>query len=288
MLKSIGFALAVVLVFSCFPAGAYDVILKNGKVLKGTLISETDEMIVFKDQQGLQFSLKKSSMDLDKMKEANVAPPQPEPAPAPEPAAPVASDTKKPAKVYTASDVEKLRKKYSNLANGTTGESIDVSTPAGYYKGLMEAVTSINATMNDIDSMLNAMNTSVEVAASTGRDPKAAFRQYKSSKAFEGLDKSINSSLSELQAMNDSMQSPPANYASGAQSLGKAVESMYGYYNAVERYDGKTQIGDFRMSLKQYTDPVENAVAQIQSLPAPEGEQPPANPDQEQSQDQQQ
>lgn len=290
MLKSIGFALAALLVCSCLPAAAYNVILKNGKVLKGTLISETDEMIVFKDEQGLQFSLKKSTMDLDKMKEANAPPPQPETAPAAESsAAPVADDTKKAAKVYTAADVEKLRKKYKNIANiGPAGESIDASTPAGYYRGLMEAVTEISAAMNDIDSMLNAMNTSVEVAASTGRNPNAAFRQYKSSKAFTDLDKSINAGISELEAIRDNMQSPPANYAGTVQYLNKAVEAIYSYYNAVARFDGKSQMGDFRLSLKQYTDTVENAVAQIQGAPAPPGEPDTPNPDQQQSQDQQQ
>src|SRR5215471_5457602 len=58
-------------------AESYTVILKNGKILKGTLLSENDSIIVFKDDQGLQFSLKKSLLDLDKTREANEPPPEP-------------------------------------------------------------------------------------------------------------------------------------------------------------------------------------------------------------------
>src|SRR5262245_26824515 len=95
-------------------ANAYTVVLKkNGKALTGTLISEDDNSIVFKDDQGLQYSLKKSVLDLDKMKEANTPPPPPPPPPQEQPAE-TPKEPGKPAKVYTQADVEGLRDKYSN------------------------------------------------------------------------------------------------------------------------------------------------------------------------------
>ena len=62
------FVLFTAVVYSAEP---YTVILKNGKMMKGQLLSENDELIVFKDEQGLQYSLKKSLLDLEKMKETN-------------------------------------------------------------------------------------------------------------------------------------------------------------------------------------------------------------------------
>jgi hypothetical protein len=107
MLKRVGMLLVLVFVASCLPAVAYTVVLKNGKTIKGTLISETDEKIIFKDEQGLQYSLKKTSLDLAKMAEANAPPPTPAPAAPAEPSAP--EDSKKSPKVYTTSDLETLR-----------------------------------------------------------------------------------------------------------------------------------------------------------------------------------
>ena len=41
--------------------------------MKGHLLSENAEMIVFKDDKGLQYSLKKTILDLDKMKDGEYA-----------------------------------------------------------------------------------------------------------------------------------------------------------------------------------------------------------------------
>src|SRR3990172_7813878 len=87
---------------------AYTVVLKSGKVINGTLISESADAIVFKDDSGIQYSLKKSSLDLGKMEQANA--PKTEPAqPEPTPEKPA---EKKKAKVYTKEDVDALRAKY--------------------------------------------------------------------------------------------------------------------------------------------------------------------------------
>ena len=76
------FSLLIVFPYS---AESYTVILKNGKVLKGKLLSETEDVLVFKDEQGLQYSLKKSVIDLQKTNEANEPPPEPDKeVPAPE------------------------------------------------------------------------------------------------------------------------------------------------------------------------------------------------------------
>jgi hypothetical protein len=91
-------------------AEAYTVVFKSGRTLDGTLISETASTILFKDASGIQVSLKKSLLNLDRMAELNA----PQAAPAtpsapPEPAvAPVPATAKKPAKgqkVFTNADI---------------------------------------------------------------------------------------------------------------------------------------------------------------------------------------
>ena len=281
MLKYFGLTLVLLLVISSLPAAAYTVVLKSGKVLKGTLVSETDEKIVFKDEQGLQFSLKKTVLDADKTKEANAAAPAaaPEAAPVPEPATPAKAPSTKPSKVYTAADIEALRKKYSNAISGTSGESLDVSTPSGYYKGLMEAVSRITGSMNDMGSLLDGMNTDWELASSTGRNPAASFAKYKTGKVYTELSRQINANLSELKALRDSMQSPPKGYEGAAGYLSESVDSLYNYFGAIQQYNGDPAIGVFRMSLQKYSNEVDSQLSKIQGMPAPPEDQPPATPD---------
>jgi hypothetical protein len=100
---------------------SYELVLKNGKVIKGTVISETTDLVILKDLSGTQINFKKSAVDLDKTKIANTPPPSTEPAKAvdsrastktqivPETAAP---QKKKPARVITEKDLQRLREKY--------------------------------------------------------------------------------------------------------------------------------------------------------------------------------
>src|SRR5688572_1087463 len=104
------FLLIVVLSSSaCF---GYDVVLKNGKVRSGEVISESQDSIILEDSSGVRLHIKKRNIDPDKTKERNkeseaVAFPRsdeelveqdPEPAEKPKPKA----------RVYKKEDLEKM------------------------------------------------------------------------------------------------------------------------------------------------------------------------------------
>jgi hypothetical protein len=97
----------------CF---GYDLILKNGKIIKGTLISEDDSQIVLQDLTGVRMNFKKESVDLLKTAEANK--PQVRTIPIDSSAKPA---EKKPARKVTKEDLEKLKEKY-DLGEGTFRE----------------------------------------------------------------------------------------------------------------------------------------------------------------------
>src|SRR5688572_19554713 len=112
MQKTFAF-LVMIFCMTAAAAGAYTVILKNGKSMNGVLVAETADVILFKDDAGIQYSLKKANLDLARMAEANA--PKAEPVPptmdtttAPEP-------PKKKGRVYTKEDVDALRDKYPEL-----------------------------------------------------------------------------------------------------------------------------------------------------------------------------
>ncbi len=96
---------------------SYDLILKNGKVIRGKLVSEDQEKIVVEDESGTKMNFKITSIDMEKTKAANQvveAPPPPVAPEAPkeevkaaEPAKP-----KKPARKFTEKDLYRLRSKY--------------------------------------------------------------------------------------------------------------------------------------------------------------------------------
>ncbi|HSE40982.1 MAG TPA: hypothetical protein VLH08_09485 [Acidobacteriota bacterium] len=124
-----GFLCFLLLLFIAATTQAYEVILKNGKTVKGTLVSEDDSKIVIRDSDGVQINIKKINVDNEKTKTAN-----PTPAPAAaveqlkptEPASPVKkSETKqapkKAATKLTEEDLKKLREKY-DLGEGTFKE----------------------------------------------------------------------------------------------------------------------------------------------------------------------
>jgi|GEM_PF-6791460 len=95
---------------------SYQLILKNGKSIQGTFVSEDTEKITVKDSDGTLLNFKKSSVDLDKTAEANK--------PAKEPAQPAVEEPKnvtpeptvekpkKPARKYTDNDLYRLRGEY--------------------------------------------------------------------------------------------------------------------------------------------------------------------------------
>lgn len=81
-------------------AEAYDVVLKTGKVIHGTLVKEDNDAFVIKNANGIEFTLRKANVNLEKTTSAN------------KPAGTPSSDqTKKPARVYTTDDIARVRAK---------------------------------------------------------------------------------------------------------------------------------------------------------------------------------
>jgi len=107
---------------------AYTVILKNGKTIQGTLVSENSDMYVLKDASGIQLNFKKTAVDAEKTLSANQAvqttvpsakpdsPPKSEAKPQP------AALSKKAARTFTEEDLQRLREKY-NLGGGRSSTS---------------------------------------------------------------------------------------------------------------------------------------------------------------------
>jgi hypothetical protein len=126
MSKQIAFA-----VFLCVMGASivfsYDVVLKNGKTIKGILLSENQDSFVIKDPSGLQMTFKKTNVDLEKTAAANRPPEKAatEKQSTEKKAESSESDkAKKPAKVYTEDDISRLR---SKSAINDSGSSIKES-----------------------------------------------------------------------------------------------------------------------------------------------------------------
>jgi hypothetical protein len=119
------FLCLLVLLFFAASIQAHEVVLRNGKVVKGTVVSEDDSMIVIQDADGLRINIKKANVDAEKTKAAN--PPAAKPVDPVEPAKPVSAapkakqEVRKPAKKLTEEDLKKLREKY-DLGEGTFKE----------------------------------------------------------------------------------------------------------------------------------------------------------------------
>jgi hypothetical protein len=98
---------------------SYTVILKNGKTIEGTLVEQTDDLIVLRDASGIKMDFKKASVDLPKTEVANQKKDTPSVSTVKEESSAAqsqpsvdASKPKKPAKVLNEADIERLRKKY--------------------------------------------------------------------------------------------------------------------------------------------------------------------------------
>jgi len=102
---------------------AYDVVLKNGKSIHGTKVSEDENQIVVQDASGVRINIKKSNVDTAKTETANqqsTPPPTATTTPS-KPAATTKTEPKKPARKITKEDLEKLKEKY-DLGEGTFGK----------------------------------------------------------------------------------------------------------------------------------------------------------------------
>jgi hypothetical protein len=243
-------------------AESYTVILKNGKIMKGHLLSETEELVVFKDEQGIQYSLKKSALDLQKMKEVN-APPPSEPVPAnippPEEVQPTENTPQE-----TQSKVEPQVITSPATEASTTSES-EVTGSNPYLTSLREATGKLENTFDEVGSYLDAMMTAWEVNASTGRDPLAALREFKTNKATS-LTVSIDASFQVLDKFKTELNNPPVQYTTAFDTFNSSIQTLTQYYDSVRQYEGKPAISVFRSRLNPTEQNIQKKIEELKAI----------------------
>ena len=115
--------LLLVLLFPALSFAQYKIVLKTGKVIEGKYLHE-DQTTIYIESGGIKMNFKKDKLDLEKMKELNAKQEMPSPESAPpsaKPASPGSAQTKekKPARVYTAEDLERMRQIWEEGATQT-------------------------------------------------------------------------------------------------------------------------------------------------------------------------
>ncbi len=254
------FALLTTVVFSAEP---YTVILKNGKMMKGQLLSENDDVIVFKDEKGLQYSLKKSLLDLEKMKKANEPPPT-EPAP---------SETQSE---QTAEEPEPETESTSEPGIQSTSQRettppvvpVPVNSPeesSSYSTKLHEAAVKLETAFQDAKSLLDGMMTAWEVNASTGRDPASALQEFKATKGT-AITVSVNAQLQMLQKLRERLNDPPVQYSSAFELFTAAIQELNQYYDAVRQYEGKPALRVFRSRLSTAEQSIQKKIGELKAF----------------------
>jgi hypothetical protein len=283
------FGLPVLLLLSVISLSeSYTVIFKTGKTLQGTLVAETDDSIVFKDTKGIQFSLKKKSLDLDKMKEANAAPAVT--TPVPEPTIPAAPPTqpKKASKVYTSKDIEALRDKYADIApTSDDGDApmVGTVTRENYHKYLQDAGAHMGAVITHLSSLMDGMATAWEVASSTGRDPSISVKEYMGGKAATEILSAVASEMSTLDSFGEALENPPKEFAPILETFTSGVGRLREANDLIRQYDGKQNMTVFRSRITGIFTEVRPRISTLQSVqplvpeapPEPDATQPPTD-----------
>lgn len=217
-------------------AEAYTVVMKNGKTIKGTVISETADGLVFKDESGLQYSLKKSNLDLEKMEEANK--PQAAPAPPPpadssatpssptEPAQPPAPpQTPKPARVYTQEDINRLRGA-SDVADDTDAD-VDVEDTGDPYVDTMHAA---GAVLGDLigkyQSLASQLASVYDIASTSGADGNAAAQKFVAGQTGASILHDIDADVSRLNKLKNSLPTTWDIKPAGVIALDQALDMI--------------------------------------------------------------
>lgn len=234
-----------------FSAETYTVILKNGKTMKGHLLSESAEMIVFKDDKGLQYSLKKSLLDLEKMKEAN-SPPVPPPEEVPQ-------------EIQTTQVTESTQTAPVELPQEQPPIEIAPMDENPYAKSFGDAAVKLQTAFETVKSLLNGMMTAWEVNASTGRDPAAAFQEFKATKAAT-ITASADAQLQMLDKLKEGFSDPPSPYVSSLESLNSAIQELHQYYDAIRQYEGKPSLRVLRSRLTPKEQSIQKKIEELKGV----------------------
>lgn len=246
--------LLLVLFVGAASTGAYTIILKNGKTMTGTLVSETDKVILFKDIDGVQYSLKKENLDLVKMSEANA--PIPEPAVEASPAPVEQPVVKKKSRVYTKEDVDSLREKYPELSIGEPIENPEdfeggVLKSEAYGRRLHDAATRVNESLSGLAKLRDAAATAWEVAASTGKDPAEAVNAALSTEEATLILKDASDDLSTMGRWQESMEGAPDQYKEGYDLFVQTMTDLSDFQRAVREWNTFENVNLFRSRLTE-------------------------------------
>jgi hypothetical protein len=246
--------LCLVIASLAFSEETYTVILKNGKMMKGRLLSENSEMIVFKDHKGIQYSLKKTALDLEKMKEAN-APPAP--------AVPEPVEVEPEIQTQPGPETPEA----APIETPTPQAEQPITTPVDenpYAKSLHEITAKLETAFETAKSLLDGMMTAWEVNASTGRDPAAALQEFRATKAST-ITALADSQLQTVDKLQEGLGNPPSQYVSALQTLNNAISELHQYYDSIRQYEGKPSLRVFhsRLATKEQslTKKIENLKA---------------------------
>jgi hypothetical protein len=262
------FAFLVMLLCMTATAGAYTVILKNGRSMTGVLVSETADVIQFKDDAGIQYSLKKANLDLAKMAEVN--------APKPEPVPPVMDTTapenpKKKGRVYTREDVDALRDKYPELSIGDPIENPEdfeggVLKPEAYATRLNEGATRINENLPGLVSLRDAAATAWEVASSTGKDPTEAVQAALATEEAATILKATSDDLVSLGRWQENMAGAPDQFKEGYSVFVQAITDLSDFQRGLREWNTFENVNIFRNRLSELENRLTASVNRLQSF----------------------
>ena len=272
------FAFPVMLFFlTVAAADAYTVVLKNGKSMTGTLVSETADIILFKDDAGIQYSLKKANLDLTRMAEANA--PQPEPVPPQPVVETIKEQPKKKGRVYTREDVDALRNKYPELSLGDPIENAEdfeggILKPEAYVKGMQQGATRINENLSGLVKLRDAAATAWEVAASTGKDPAEAINAALSTEEATTLLKETSSDLTTLGRWQENMANAPDQYKEGYNLFVQSITDLSDFQRALREWNTFENVNIFRTRLVDLETRLNASTSRLQSW-QPAGVPPP-------------
>ena len=253
MQKTIPFLL-LVLFLGVASAGAYTVILKNGKSMSGTLVSETEQIILFKDADGIQYSLKKENLDLAKMIEANAA--KTEVAPVLTEAPIVDPAPRKKTRVYTKDDVDALREKYPELSIGEPIENPEdydrgVLKPEAYGRQIHAAAGRVNESLIGLTKLRDAAATAWEIAASTGKNPTEAVSGALATEEATLILKDTSEDLSSMGRWQENMANAPDQYKEGYDLFVQTITDLSDFQRAIREWNTFENVNLFRSRLSE-------------------------------------
>lgn len=275
MLKRLSFlCLLFIGIATLLIAADYTVVLKNGKTMKGTLISETADTIIFKDSAGIQYSLKKDKLDMDKMASLNTAAPAEQPSTQTE----QTETPKKTGKTYTAEDIEKLREKYGDSALAVdTGGAEDLD-PVKYVSELKSAVSILTSTNASACTIADA----VLSANSKGGDNTQGVYNYLQSDGTQNKIHEAEDRFADLASRRGKLSRPPDGLQAAYDAFSSGLDSAMTYFNAAKVGSVDQPSSDFTKELNETLSPAVNAKVPAASSDEQE------NSDQDKSEDQDQ